>query len=101
MPFHTLKSSAHYRTHFSITMTFVNFQYKIRILKYRLNYGKIKMESTKLLHKIKYLLEHADDIEDLENIKVDYLLSANPSDEKSMLAVEMPAGKFMITVEEI
>lgn len=59
------------------------------------------MESDNLLHKIKYLIENADDVEDLENVKVDYLLSADRNDEKSMLAVEMPTGKFKITVEEI
>lgn len=62
---------------------------------------KSKMKSTDILHKIKYLLEHADDVEDLESVKVDYLLSADPNDEKSMLAVETPTGKFKITIEEI
>lgn len=59
------------------------------------------MKSTNLLHKIKYLLEHADDVEDLENAQVDYLLSADPDDKKSMLAVETATGKFTITIEEI
>lgn len=60
------------------------------------------MKSTNFLHKIKYLLEHAaDDVEDLEGAKVDYLLSADPNDKKSMLAVETATGKFMITIEEI
>lgn len=62
---------------------------------------KSKMKSTNLLHKIKYLLEHADDAEDLENAQVDYLLSADPDDKKSMLAVETATGKFTITIEEI
>lgn len=62
---------------------------------------KSKMKSTNLLHKIKYLLEHADDVEDLENAQVDYLLSADPDDKKSMLAVETTTRKFTITIEEI
>ena len=59
------------------------------------------MKSDNLLHKIKYLLEHANDVEDLENAKVDYLLPADRNDEKSMLAVEIPTGKFKITIEKI
>lgn len=59
------------------------------------------MKSINLLHKIKYLLERADDVEDLEDAEVDYLLSADRNDEKSMLAVKTETGKFKITVEEI
>ena len=59
------------------------------------------MKSTDLLHKIKHLLERADDVEDLESAKVDYPLPADRNDERSMLAVETAAGKFKITIEEI